>query len=1156
MKLNKINLQLLMIVAVLLTVSVSGIAREIRVFPVIADPSGTCAAAVLGVAGGPCDLVRALGGFAPISGPDAGITPGAGDTIVVAPGTYFLRPKTAGPASAADGTGPLVIPGSLAVGGCAGGVNCFGSIMESLTVRSRDGHEVTVIDGTFLAGGAGFHAVIIAANNVTFGGDQADQGFTIQNNPSPFLAGVWIGNPAGLGNPYGIGNVLAPQPQASEDITFQHNLVVGSGAEGVVVGFLGAAIAAIGRPIENFKFLDNNFRTNGSTGLLIANSVFEVGGASEDEGVFILRNIFDGNGQFGAGGFAPPHRDGIGIEPRGSIEQLVIQENYIVRNGDNGISFGLGQSAGFVGPPTTEIQDTLIKANIIMENGTADNNPTTVGPQMTTFGAGIVFANGGQLEDVYIVDNRNKEFDEGITGNSGPGILFASAIAFPVVPRINFAINPGVQDLDNVEISNNVINANGHVTVNPIPAAGLGGLGGPLPSTPFDGISILNAGDLEEVTINYNNIRLNGGSGVSIGLGGNFFGAGAGYGGFAQPGDYDNNLVRGNYFWNNGAGTGSGNLLGSIFPYGDGFAVYSASDINNPIFEDNEAKENLVNGIFLSSVGNDITGARFFNNKLNKNGVLLGTLAAVAAFVPPTSDGLELSAFGDINDFIWDGGEANDNGGIGVLLDANANTLASLGYGSAAPAIANSAALAVRNLGDLDDALITNATFNTNGSSAPIGRGSGIIAESDKMARVNVNTIEAHTNDDHGVQFKSIDDMDEVTVRDANFSANDFNRDSVGSGVYFDSGDDMNNSGATNVVSNGNHRGITFDIKGQNGRELFARDNTANNNDEEGVRVNGLDDLNTIELTGNTLMHNDIGITVRSVDRGFGILIDSNTIGGNRASNPEKGMGIHLSSPGVTVTNNSIRDHKVGMMVERSADTVINNNNIARNDGYGIDGLSLLPGDILDATNNWWGEPSGPAGFLNPNGLGDEVTDKVSFEPWLGEPAVPTDVNFQIVEMVVPEVVTVGETANISVTVRNNGTEEGAQSFSLKVECGEFIDSNSITRTLNPATEVQVDFNVAFPRGGSCTVTVSTGNDEQTATITVQGATGVTIESVCDANNNSRIDDDEIMVCVGFWVTGEEVPGTGQSISDSKIKFLIELWVTNGDVTTLPANTN
>lgn len=40
----------------------------------------------------------------------------------------------------------------------------------------------------------------------------------------------------------------------------------------------------------------------------------------------------------------------------------------------------------------------------------------------------------------------------------------------------------------------------------------------------------------------------------------------------------------------------------------------------------------------------------------------------------------------------------------------------------------------------------------------------------------------------------------------------------------------------------------------------------------------------------------------------------------------------------------------------------------------------------IDARNNWWGDTSGPFNpATNPNGVGDSVSDNVTFEPWTGE---------------------------------------------------------------------------------------------------------------------------------------------------------------------------
>jgi len=487
------------------------------------------------------------------------------------------------------------------------------------------------------------------------------------------------------------------------------------------------------------------------------------------------------------------------------------------------------------------------------------------------------------------------------------------------------------------------------------------------------------------------------------------------------------------------------------------------------------------------------------------------------------------------------------------LFDANNSTLSSATYGAALAGRPNAASIAPNNispLGDIDTITITNAEFFTNGGSAPIGSGNGIIMVGDKMSTIDINNSTSSRNDDHGVLLTSTNDLSDTTVSDSTFEGNDRNQDSVGAGVFFDSTDDMDSVSATNIVSNGNASGVRFDVKGQNGRDLIVRDSTINDNDNEGIFVDGTDDISGVEFTGNTLERNATGIVVRSVDRGSDTLIDSNTIIGDNG----QGTGISIEAVGVVVTNNSIRKNATGIAARRSENGAVNNNNIARNEDFGIDTSGLKPGEVLDATNNWWGEPSGPKNSSNPNGLGDRVSTKTTYDPWLGQPAVATDVNFQITAFDVPDTAALGDSVTISATIRNNGTEEGSQQVNLKIEGSEFINSNTETRTLNPATESTVQFDVVFPHGGTFTVTLSTQNDSQSSEITITGSTGLTIESVCDANSNSRIDDDEILTCIGFWVSGDEVPGTGQTINDAKILFLIELWVTGGDISTLPAS--
>ena len=67
-------------------------------------------------------------------------------------------------------------------------------------------------------------------------------------------------------------------------------------------------------------------------------------------------------------------------------------------------------------------------------------------------------------------------------------------------------------------------------------------------------------------------------------------------------------------------------------------------------------------------------------------------------------------------------------------------------------------------------------------------------------------------------------------------------------------------------------------------------------------------------------------------------------------------------------------------------------NTIMANNGYGANQVGT--GTQLLATYNWWGDLSGPKHAANPGGVGEEVTNRVIFDPWAVEPqgAVPDGV--------------------------------------------------------------------------------------------------------------------------------------------------------------------
>jgi hypothetical protein len=89
--------------------------------------------------------------------------------------------------------------------------------------------------------------------------------------------------------------------------------------------------------------------------------------------------------------------------------------------------------------------------------------------------------------------------------------------------------------------------------------------------------------------------------------------------------------------------------------------------------------------------------------------------------------------------------------------------------------------------------------------------------------------------------------------------------------------------------------------------------------------------------------------------------------------------GIWINGSGdllVQVTGNTIVDNETGIRVEEDLEAIIDGNCIAGNEGPW-----LLPGGLtvysrtvqLDATGNYWGDPSGPTHPDNPDGQGDKI---------------------------------------------------------------------------------------------------------------------------------------------------------------------------------------
>ena len=176
----------------------------------------------------------------------------------------------------------------------------------------------------------------------------------------------------------------------------------------------------------------------------------------------------------------------------------------------------------------------------------------------------------------------------------------------------------------------------------------------------------------------------------------------------------------------------------------------------------------------------------------------------------------------------------------------------------------------------------------------------------------------------------------------------------------------------------------------------LVRDSGAGGNDGIKVGAKGGADAALIDvLIKDNIIHN---IT----QDGISIYMSNVTVEGNEIYNCGSENGaIYLAYgiSGITINKNKIHDNTLksvtaaGILLATTvnSDTVtINNNDIYSNSPNGVTNKASA---VLDATNNWWGDNSGPNHpSLNPLGTGNAVSDNVNFSSWTRKPLTITAV--------------------------------------------------------------------------------------------------------------------------------------------------------------------
>ena len=182
---------------------------------------------------------------------------------------------------------------------------------------------------------------------------------------------------------------------------------------------------------------------------------------------------------------------------------------------------------------------------------------------------------------------------------------------------------------------------------------------------------------------------------------------------------------------------------------------------------------------------------------------------------------------------------------------------------------------------------------------------------------------------------------------------------------------------------------INNGIEAITGSDLIIENCEINNNGNNGVLVSKIHGV----TISDSMIHDNMryGISLTDVD---GSTISTNFIQRNHLA----GLSISNGSSDATVTLNNFTENENGISIHDSPPMVeIHANDIDGNIVYGITAEDTVD-IVVGATENWWGDPTGPYHtVLNQEGLGNAVSSKVSFHPWIGR---PTDYFSPIAEIV------------------------------------------------------------------------------------------------------------------------------------------------------------
>lgn len=138
-------------------------------------------------------------------------------------------------------------------------------------------------------------------------------------------------------------------------------------------------------------------------------------------------------------------------------------------------------------------------------------------------------------------------------------------------------------------------------------------------------------------------------------------------------------------------------------------------------------------------------------------------------------------------------------------------------------------------------------------------------------------------------------------------------------------------------------------------------------------------------ISGNYITGNSAGLYGGAITVHYdsNAVVDRNMITGNSAAL----FAVKVGEDSILNASCNVIAHNTGggLITRFNSEASLRSNNIFDNGGFGV--FNEDSSVTINAELNWWGNPSGPSHSSNPSGVGDPVSDHVTFAPWLTSPS-------------------------------------------------------------------------------------------------------------------------------------------------------------------------